>query len=303
MDVRLLGEVEVRSADGSLVGLGSRQRAVLAVLVYRANAVVARSEIVRLAWGPRAEDWPTTVERLVADYVSHLRGALARAGAGAGAGVWLVARAPGFAADLDPQVVDCAADRVGPHQQRTRRPRRRGNAPGYLSRSTASGAIVVVTEARRRLWGVFGVLSEVLAGLAISASSQLVTAMVADGWLEVRTRVARLLGRGDPGEEARQEARLERAREEVIGGSGQEIDQVRERQTAAWRTRFEDLLEVEPEAAARLRELVEFLGQTGAAAAAGAVQVNAHASDHAQQAVQGQGVQTNTFTAPTRRGE
>jgi len=56
MDVRLLGDVEVRDADGSLVGLGSRQRAVLTVLLYRANAVVARSEIVRFGVGAvRAE--------------------------------------------------------------------------------------------------------------------------------------------------------------------------------------------------------------------------------------------------------
>jgi hypothetical protein len=127
------------------------------------------------------------------------------------------------------------------------------------------------------------------------ASSQLVTAMVADGWQETKTRVARLLGHGDPAEELRQETRLERAREEVIGEAGQEIERVRERQSAAWRTRFEDLLEDAPETATQLRELVEFLGQTRASA----VQVNAHASDHAQQAVQGQGVQTNTFTMPT----
>jgi hypothetical protein len=142
------------------------------------------------------------------------------------------------------------------------------------------------------------VLSEVLAALATAAGSRLVTAMVEDGWQEAKARVARLLGRGDPDEESRQETRLERARAEVVGASGQEVDQVRERQSAAWRTRFEDLLEDAPETAPQLRELVEFLERTGTAAAAGAVQVNAQASGHAQQAVQGQGVQTNTFTTP-----
>src|SRR5215475_2085867 len=53
MDFLLLGDVEVRAADVGLVALGARQRAVLAVLLYRANAVVARSEIVRLVWGPQ----------------------------------------------------------------------------------------------------------------------------------------------------------------------------------------------------------------------------------------------------------
>src|SRR2546426_5524209 len=101
MDFRLLGDVEVRADDGSLLALGAKQRAVLAVLLYRANAVVARSEIVRLVWGPRAEDWPVTVERMIADYVSHLRGAITKADTGRG--VLLVARSPGFVAQLDPQ--------------------------------------------------------------------------------------------------------------------------------------------------------------------------------------------------------
>jgi len=104
IDFRLLGDVEFRAEGGSLVALGAKQRAVLAVLLYRANAVVSRAEIVRLVWGARAEDWPLTVERMVADYVSHLRGALAKAGVGDR--VRLVARAPGFAAELDPQLVD-----------------------------------------------------------------------------------------------------------------------------------------------------------------------------------------------------
>jgi DNA-binding winged helix-turn-helix (wHTH) protein len=102
MEFRLLGDVEVRDDGGQVVSLGARQRAVLAVLLYRANAVVARSELVRLVWGPQPQDWPGTVEQLVTDYVSHLRGLLGRAGAG----VRLVARAPGFVAELDVRLVD-----------------------------------------------------------------------------------------------------------------------------------------------------------------------------------------------------
>jgi len=119
MEVLLLGDVEVRDDNGSLLALGSRQRAVLAVLLHRGNAVVARSEIVRLVWGARAEDWPVTVERLVADYVSHLRGAFALAGVGGG--VRLVARAPGFVAEVDPQVVDWHRFRVLSGQARAAR--------------------------------------------------------------------------------------------------------------------------------------------------------------------------------------
>src|SRR5262250_2299618 len=102
MEFRLLGDVEARDEGGRVVALGARQRAVLAVLLYRANAVVARSELVRLVWGPRAQDWPATVEQLVTDYVSHLRGLLGRAGGW----VRLVARAPGFVAELDAELVD-----------------------------------------------------------------------------------------------------------------------------------------------------------------------------------------------------
>jgi hypothetical protein len=143
-------------------------------------------------------------------------------------------------------------------------------------------------------------VTEVLAALAMSAASRLVAAMVDDGWQETKARVVRWLGRGDPEEESRQETRLERAREEVVEGAGQDADQVQKRQAAAWQTRFEDLLEDEPEAANELRELMESLGQPRNAGAAGVVQLNARASDHAQQAVQGQGVQTNTFTTPAR---
>jgi hypothetical protein len=141
-------------------------------------------------------------------------------------------------------------------------------------------------------------LAEALIALAASAGSRLVTAMVDDGWAEVKTRVARLLGRGDPAEEERQEGRLERAREEVVAGTGEDLDRVRQHQSAAWSTRFADLLEENPHAEMSLRELDEFLQRLVVAPTAGVVQVNASASDQAQQAVQGQGVQTNTFNPP-----
>src|SRR5215475_7031438 len=102
MEFRLLGDVEVCDSRGLVLPLGSRQRAVLAVLLYRANAVVPRSELIRLVWGPQEQDWPATVEQLVTDYVSHLRGPLDRIGAR----VRLVARTPGFVAELDAQLVD-----------------------------------------------------------------------------------------------------------------------------------------------------------------------------------------------------
>lgn len=140
-------------------------------------------------------------------------------------------------------------------------------------------------------------LNEALAALAASAGTGLVSAMATDGWQQVRARVVRLLGQENATEEQRQEARLERARQEVMAASGEEAEEVRQRQGEAWQTRFADLLEDTPEAEEPLRELVAFLTQH-AGPAAGAVQVNAQASDNAQQAVQGQGVQNNTFNTP-----
>ncbi|GHH94649.1 hypothetical protein [Streptomyces capillispiralis] len=142
-------------------------------------------------------------------------------------------------------------------------------------------------------------LLEALSALAAAGGGALVQAMATDAWQECRERTARLLGRGDPQEESRQEARLERAREELVA-AGDDTEQVAARQTAAWRTRFEDLLEDAPQQAEQLRDLVAFVREQARAGgvAAGQVTVHATASGHAQQAVQGQGEQHNTFRAP-----
>ncbi|MFF6815368.1 hypothetical protein ACFZAG_36685 [Streptomyces sp. NPDC012403] len=142
-------------------------------------------------------------------------------------------------------------------------------------------------------------LLEALSALAAAGGGALVQAMATDAWQECRERTARLLGRGDPQEEARQEARLERAREE-LAAAGDDTEQVAARQAGAWRTRFEDLLEDTPEQAQQLRDLVAFVRERSQAGgvAAGQVTVHATASGQARQAVQGQGEQHNTFQAP-----
>ncbi|MEV8634693.1 hypothetical protein AB0395_23855 [Streptosporangium sp. NPDC051023] len=141
-------------------------------------------------------------------------------------------------------------------------------------------------------------LNEALTALAGAAGTGLVTAMTTDAWTEVKTRFGKLLGRGDSEQEARQEIRLERSRQEVTSATADQVEQVRAAQEAAWRTRFADLLEEEPEREAQLRAALDFLGQKVPVAASGAVQVNAQAFGQAQQAVQGQGVQINTFGSP-----
>ncbi|MBD0419418.1 hypothetical protein H0H10_09635 [Streptomyces sp. TRM S81-3] len=143
-------------------------------------------------------------------------------------------------------------------------------------------------------------LLEALSALAAAAGGALVQAMATDAWQDCRERAARLLGRGDPQEEARQEARLERAREELTAAGDDDTEQAAARQEAAWRTRFEDLLEDAPERAEQLRELVAFVQDRLPAGGVAAAQVTVHAtaSGQAQQAVQGQGEQHNTFQAP-----
>src|SRR5215468_3913666 len=107
MDFCLLGDLAVWRG-GREIRLGGQQRAVLAVLLYQANAVVSRLEIVRLAWG---EDPPRTVNSLVADYVSRLRTAFRDAGAGEEV-VRLVAREPGYLVEVDEGWVDWHRFRV-----------------------------------------------------------------------------------------------------------------------------------------------------------------------------------------------
>lgn len=139
-------------------------------------------------------------------------------------------------------------------------------------------------------------LDGALEALAASAGTAVVAAMVTDGWQETRTRVARLLSRGDAQDEPRQLARLERARTELTAASDEQAERVRLDQLAAWRTRFADLLDDAPQEEEQVRGLVEFLAGRTPANVAETVQVTATASGKARQAVQGQGVQHNTFT-------
>lgn len=105
-------------------------------------------------------------------------------------------------------------------------------------------------------------LAEGLVAVAATAGSGLVQAMTTDAWQQCRDRAARLLGRGDAGEESRQQARLDRTRAELAQAAAAGDEQGRSivvRQSAAWQTRFEDLLETSPEQEAPMRELLGFL--------------------------------------------
>jgi hypothetical protein len=142
--------------------------------------------------------------------------------------------------------------------------------------------------------GDLEMLTETLTALASTGGSALVTAMVTDGWEGVRSRFARLFGRGDVKETEASTARLEESRVALAGLSGPALEQARGEQEIVWRTRLGDLLEQDPSAEQELRTLVAEV-QAEMITSAGRVEQHATAFDHAQQAVQGHGVQNVTF--------
>lgn len=137
-------------------------------------------------------------------------------------------------------------------------------------------------------------LSEVLAALAATGGTALVSAMVTDGWESVRARFARLLGRGDARQAEAVAARLEESRAVLVAVSGPDLARVRAEQELVWRGRLGALLEQDPAAEMELRALVEEV-RAQVASSAGWVEQHAAAFGRAQQAVQGFGVQNVTF--------
>ena len=79
IDYRILGPLEV-SADGRVIDIGGpRQRALLAILLLRANEPVPREVLVHELWGERP---PAGARSSLEVYVSRLRKALGAAGNG-----------------------------------------------------------------------------------------------------------------------------------------------------------------------------------------------------------------------------
>src|SRR3954468_4762582 len=99
MELLLLGPVELR-VGGQLVALGARQqRAVLAMLGLEAGRVVPADRLAEGLWG---EDLPASGAKMVQQFVSHLRRALA------GSGAEIVRRGRGYELRLDGDGLDVA---------------------------------------------------------------------------------------------------------------------------------------------------------------------------------------------------
>jgi hypothetical protein len=137
-------------------------------------------------------------------------------------------------------------------------------------------------------------LEETLAALASAGGTALVKAMVTDSWDGIKTRFARMLGRGHPSEVEAVQARLEQSRAALGASTGQTVERVRAEQQIAWQTRLRDLLESDPSLEPELRNLVSEIQATTIGSTETIAQ-QAAAFDRAQQVVQGQGVQNVTF--------
>jgi DNA-binding SARP family transcriptional activator len=95
LEFRILGPLEVLE-DGAPIPLtGQKQRALLAVLLLRANDVVPTDRLVELLWG---DEPPRTASTSLQNFVSQLRKVL-------GTGI-LETRAPGYRLRIEPEQLD-----------------------------------------------------------------------------------------------------------------------------------------------------------------------------------------------------
>ncbi|MGW4382470.1 AfsR/SARP family transcriptional regulator [Kitasatospora sp. NPDC004531] len=99
MDVRLSGEVEVRSAGRPLDVGTPRQQVVLAALVVDVRRPIAIETLVDRVWG---HDPPANPRSVLYAHLSRIRALLRQAGAAAR----IERRHAGYVLDLDPELVD-----------------------------------------------------------------------------------------------------------------------------------------------------------------------------------------------------
>ena len=100
-------------------------------------------------------------------------------------------------------------------------------------------------------------LAESPVELASLAGNTLVAATVTDEWENAHRRVARLLGRGDPGRTKLVKQQLDATRRQLTAAvSAADLRQAQAALAARWATRLGDLLYEDPGTEADLRSLV-----------------------------------------------
>ena len=92
MEFRILGTLEVSDGGASVAVSGPRLRALLAILLTRANQVVSRDRLIDELFGDEPRE---AARNLVQVYVSRLRKALGEHGS-------IVTRSPGYVLELEP---------------------------------------------------------------------------------------------------------------------------------------------------------------------------------------------------------
>jgi hypothetical protein len=118
-------------------------------------------------------------------------------------------------------------------------------------------------------------LEEALVALAAAGGTAVVQAAGTDAWIGFRTRMAKLLGRGDAQRERAELARLDQTAASLKAADPPDAERARLRHEASWQTRLEILLEdmageERRRAAADLMGLVHSLGGTIGSISAGA---------------------------------
>jgi WD40 repeat protein/DNA-binding SARP family transcriptional activator len=106
MDFHILGRLEVLDEGrGSVAVAGSKQRALLALLLLHGNETLSTTRLIDELWG---EQPPATAAKTVQVYVSRLRKSLAAGGDGNGSAGPVLTREHGYELRLDPERLDAA---------------------------------------------------------------------------------------------------------------------------------------------------------------------------------------------------
>jgi DNA-binding SARP family transcriptional activator len=103
VEFRVLGPLEVLADEAPLALGGAKQRALLAILLLNANAVVSRDRLIDELWGGEP---PKTAAKSLQVLVSQLRSALEPERSAGQPGRLLLTRAPGYLLQLEPEQLD-----------------------------------------------------------------------------------------------------------------------------------------------------------------------------------------------------
>jgi DNA-binding SARP family transcriptional activator len=134
MEFRVLGPLEIWNGDRQIVLRAAKQRALMTILVVRANQSLSIDFLVEQLWPHRA---PDSAPALIRVYVSQLRKALERQTAG-GTGGLLLTRASGYSVEVEPEQVDCTRfERLLAHGQRLLAQGQAWAAAGHLHEAVA----------------------------------------------------------------------------------------------------------------------------------------------------------------------